>query len=261
MVKINKKLITMIGILLFSFLMTEMTFAEEEAIDDSSLVIETKMTASEEVATGEPSSIIEAMGSIQNAMRNGEYEKTWNQWTKLSQRYDSLKKFKKIMTENPKMSQDFYNARLGKVEPITSKRVWITATSSSSPPIPGFYLVKEDGEWKLATLRHYINEANISLSSLAKAIRAYYNDNKKLPNKLSQLTEPVAYIKVVPQDPFSDEGKPYIYGISDNGFVLYSLGPDSDDDSGAKQHYLENGFISNGDLIIKGKVTKKSKEE
>lgn len=245
MVKGNKKFIIIIGMLIFIFLMTEKAFAKE------------KVTVAGIETIEDSSGIIEAITIRQKALKDGDYEKAWKQWTKLSQRYHTLENYKRRMKIFPEFPKSIYNAQLGEPQPITQKRAWVPATSSSLSLLDGFYIVKEDGKWKPAAFRYYIKAVREDLTDLVRAIHAYYKDNKNLPQSLAQLTSPIKYIETIPQDPFSDENNPYIYKFTDERFMLYSLGPDSDDDSGSMTYSPANGIISNGDIGLKGKGSRK----
>ena len=52
-----------------------------------------------------------------------------------------------------------------------------------------------------------------------------------LPEKLSDLVP--AYLPAIPQDPF--DGEPLRYKKLDTGFVVYSIGPDRQDDGGTER--------------------------
>ena len=61
------------------------------------------------------------------------------------------------------------------------------------------------------------------------ALLRYKADTQQFPESLSQLVL-LSYLKAVPDDPYSDG--PIVYKRTKNGFLLYSLGADFDDDSG-----------------------------
>lgn len=63
---------------------------------------------------------------------------------------------------------------------------------------------------------------------LAFALAAYRADNGKYPVKLEELVP--KYLKSVPNDLFS--GQPMIYRLTDNGYLLYSVGQNGKDDGG-----------------------------
>jgi len=63
------------------------------------------------------------------------------------------------------------------------------------------------------------------------AIMRYWYANGKLPDGLEQLIQ-TNYIDLLPIDPYSDE--PFIYKKRQKGFLLYSVGPDFNDDGGSR---------------------------
>jgi hypothetical protein len=63
---------------------------------------------------------------------------------------------------------------------------------------------------------------------LAFALAAYQRDNGRYPAKLAELTP--KYLAKIPDDLFA--GKPLIYRLEDEGFLLYSVGPNGIDDNG-----------------------------
>jgi peroxiredoxin len=72
------------------------------------------------------------------------------------------------------------------------------------------------------------------------AILRYNSDKNEYPANLSQLLM-AGYLKELPKDPFSN--KPLVYKRAQEGFILYSLGGDFDDDGGqhSKSGYSEKG--------------------
>lgn len=72
------------------------------------------------------------------------------------------------------------------------------------------------------------------------AILRYNTDKNGYPKTLSQLIS-AGYLKELPKDPFSD--KHLVYKRAQQGFILYSLGGDFDDDGGqhSKSVYGEEG--------------------
>jgi hypothetical protein len=63
---------------------------------------------------------------------------------------------------------------------------------------------------------------------LAFALEAYHADHGTYPAKLNELAP--KYIAAIPNDIFS--GKPLIYRQAENGYLLYSVGPNCRDDDG-----------------------------
>ncbi len=63
------------------------------------------------------------------------------------------------------------------------------------------------------------------------AARAFHAERGAWPHTLNDLVP--AYLKTVPLDPFT--GKPLVYRLEANLFVLYSSGPDGKDDGGVRR--------------------------
>ena len=63
---------------------------------------------------------------------------------------------------------------------------------------------------------------------VAFALAAYRSDNGHYPAKLEDLAP--KYLPSIPADLFS--GKPLIYRPTENGYLLYSVGPNEKDDGG-----------------------------
>jgi hypothetical protein len=63
---------------------------------------------------------------------------------------------------------------------------------------------------------------------LAFALAAYHGDHGRYPAKLDELAP--KYLEKIPNDLFS--GKPLIYRLEDDGYLLYSVGPNGVDDDG-----------------------------
>ena len=63
------------------------------------------------------------------------------------------------------------------------------------------------------------------------ALKRWRLEKGQYPMSLSELVA-AGYIEQVPMDPYSD--KPVVYKKTDDNFILYSLGPDFDDDGGVE---------------------------
>jgi hypothetical protein len=55
-------------------------------------------------------------------------------------------------------------------------------------------------------------------------LESYFLDNKRYPDNLNQLTEPIKYMSSVPSDPWT--GKPYYYEHRGHSYILIGAGPD-----------------------------------
>lgn len=72
---------------------------------------------------------------------------------------------------------------------------------------------------------------------VAFALAGYQRDNKSYPKSLDALVP--KYLHKLPTDLFT--GKPMAYRPNENGYVLYSLGPDGKDDSGRGERDTPKG--------------------
>ena len=81
--------------------------------------------------------------------------------------------------------------------------------------------------------------ANIALCRVVLALKAYKYERGVYPATLKQLQETLNW--QLPEDPFS--GQDFVYCCQDEGFRLYSLGPDLDDDGGTYTSYDDGDII------------------
>ena len=85
--------------------------------------------------------------------------------------------------------------------------------------------------WKRAEERDALIRARLRLLTMELALRCFRQEHGKVPAKLDELVP--AYLKTVPQDPFS--GKPLVYRTQGTNWLLYSVGPDGMDNGGVHQ--------------------------
>ncbi len=78
-------------------------------------------------------------------------------------------------------------------------------------------------------------EASLRMVRTALAIERYERAHGALPEALDALTP--GYLDAIPIDPF--DGQPIRYQVRDNGYLLYSIGPDGGDDGGEPFDYKE----------------------
>lgn len=105
--------------------------------------------------------------------------------------------------------------------------------------------------------RAKVTKANGEIRSLGTAMFDYHNVHGEFPTSFSQLTSPLEFISSFPEDPFHWPRKKYpeigmyklIVSADRQAFVVYSPGPDFDDDHAEIRYSPTNGTISNGDLI------------
>jgi hypothetical protein len=96
-------------------------------------------------------------------------------------------------------------------------------------------------------------ETNRNLLLLTLALRAYYLDNHKYPDSLSQLCP--AYLPTLPKDPFT-VNKDFRYKGATISYKIYSIGPDLKDDNGKpfsidpKKKRIVAFSNSKGDILL-----------
>jgi len=97
-------------------------------------------------------------------------------------------------------------------------------------------------------------EAEGNLQKVVDAAEAYWVENNRYPEKDLDLTTPIAYIKEIPKDPFTQDN---VIGFKKNdkhNFTVWSIGPDLKDDIGDVAYDPSNGVFSDGDILINRKA-------
>lgn len=77
------------------------------------------------------------------------------------------------------------------------------------------------------------------------ALQLYKLNYNAYPDSLDALSE---FLNPVPVDPFTEEA--FMYAKSGRGYVLYSIGPELEDNGGAIAYDPTNGSVSSGDLLF-----------
>jgi type II secretory pathway pseudopilin PulG len=104
-------------------------------------------------------------------------------------------------------------------------------------------------------LRAKVARAKSDLRTLNVALESYFVDHNRYPNEgdLGTLTTPIAYITAIPNDPYTP-GQPYKYRkIGDNEWVIFSVGPDLQNQNADIIYDPTNGSVSIGDIIRKNR--------
>jgi hypothetical protein len=86
--------------------------------------------------------------------------------------------------------------------------------------------------------------AHLALAQAALALEAYHVRYHAYPASLRQLHMAIGWR--LREDPFS--GRDLRYARRENGFILYSIGPDLRDDRGAELHY-DDARPGRGDIV------------
>lgn len=116
-----------------------------------------------------------------------------------------------------------------------------------------------------ANIRSKVSRSRADMRSLAVALESYYVDYNVYPAKYSQVTTPVAYMTMIPADPFAPTpGDPHKFASKGEGWIIWGCGPDQvfqitpedyDDASTSPTDRLyqlsydpTNGMVSYGDI-------------
>ncbi|MCK4998331.1 MAG: hypothetical protein KAS23_02310 [Anaerohalosphaera sp.] len=148
---------------------------------------------------------------------------------KVSEVYDKASKIFKLTPYQMKAQETSYKHEL----------LMICWPPQDYPMVSNFFLSID----YLIDLIHII-ECEHYATAAVLAIFRYKSDHETFPETLVKLVE-TGYLKSLPMDPYSDG--PLVYGRTENGFVLYSLGADFDDDNGKGEH---NWRSKDGDYVF-----------
>ncbi len=96
----------------------------------------------------------------------------------------------------------------------------------------------------LATSR---TSAIARLLTMEIALRRYQLENNSFPRQLDELIP--EYASIVPTDPWDVNARPLHYSPTSNGYLLYSVGFDGDDDAG-RPSSRDVGWLDDGDLRL-----------
>lgn len=193
---------------------------------------------------------VQAFLSLQDSLKGSDLQRTWKHWSKLTQdeQFGSFENYRVWADGHQENREAIIGAKVKNVKYLTPTRVLIELESSFSQ-IKGLYLVDGEEGWKFVNVQAYNKKVLKDLEFLAEAINNYYADNDVFPDDLTYLAP--AYIDSIPIDPFTDEGKPYIYKIIDDKPEIYSVGPDGEDDLGEVEYVFDEDIVSDGDIIKK----------
>src|SRR5262249_47337405 len=112
-----------------------------------------------------------------------------------------------------------WDALEAELREMKRQKLWPRRYVISSLMLPG---VRKVGE---SALR---DQAHLTCIETALACERYRMARKKWPATLAELTP--AWLEVVRPDPYT--GEPLKYAVREGGVVIYSVGPDGEDDGG-----------------------------
>jgi type II secretory pathway pseudopilin PulG len=98
--------------------------------------------------------------------------------------------------------------------------------------------------------RSKVSRVQAELRSINTGLESYFVDWNKYPQRLEQMTTPIAYITKIFNDPFNtSETYKYLLDSGKNSWKIYSLGPDQTDNEGEITYDPTNGTVSEGDIV------------
>ena len=126
-----------------------------------------------------------------------------------------------------------------------------TPSEPSLPQEPGASEVGVPVDQMQEGIQQKVDRAKSDLRSLATGIECYYVDYNAYPENLFVLTTPIAYITRIMKDPFKPDAEYRYKKISNNDWLLWSVGPDGKDDKAGIIYNQNAGLTSEGDIIRK----------
>lgn len=84
--------------------------------------------------------------------------------------------------------------------------------------------------------------AHCRLTQCALVVEQFRETYSRLPGSLVELAP--RFLPVVPEDPF--DGKPLRYRVFDEGYLIYSIDEDGQDDGGREREYIEEEYVDLG---------------
>jgi hypothetical protein len=119
----------------------------------------------------------------------------------------------------------------------------------STLPKYRYFLVHSTPDfWYRAEAVHRV-KAEYKATMAIFALKRWQLEKGQYPENLAELTDE-CYLKQPPMDPYSD--KPLVYRRTDNGLMLYSVGPNFKDDGGVegkKEEGSDKYYAQNGDVV------------
>jgi hypothetical protein len=93
-------------------------------------------------------------------------------------------------------------------------------------------------------------EAEDKLRKVAGAAEAYWVENNRYPETDRELTTPIAYLKEIPKDPFTQDNTLGYKKLDKHTITIWSIGPDAKDNIGEMAYDPTNGVFSEGDILV-----------
>ncbi|MFB3896887.1 MAG: type II secretion system protein GspG [bacterium] len=129
---------------------------------------------------------------------------------------------------------------------VVAAAVYYFSRNSNPPPVSSSEKRTAQDE---PTIKQNIDYAISNLRSIQTALESWKIDYKSYPDNLYVLTTPIAYVTSIAKDPFTQDEIFRYNKISNEDYMLWSVGPDGKDDGGRILFYERNGLNSGGDIV------------
>ena len=102
-------------------------------------------------------------------------------------------------------------------------------------------------EEQKAFIQSKVSRSKGDLRMIGVALDSYYVDFNTYPRNLFMVTTPIAYLTLVPKDPFTQSSF-MKYVKKDKDFLVWSIGPDLKNNDGSAKYEGTQGEKSAGDI-------------
>jgi hypothetical protein len=122
------------------------------------------------------------------------------------------------------------------------------------------YIAKPAARKPTLTIKEQVAAVELDLKILELALGDYFSTHNTFPENLMSLTTPLSFIKTIPNDPFNMQ--PILFAKTEHPYtyikqgkegaaraIIYSYGPDMDDDNASVIYNPQLGTISDGDIV------------
>ncbi|MFH1338435.1 MAG: hypothetical protein ABIH40_01110 [Candidatus Omnitrophota bacterium] len=203
------------------------------------------------------SEIRNAFSERQEAFKKNDYETIWKYWPELEKGISFKNDIREMETWTKDLSAEdvktVYDEKIASITLISPERAFVETTPPSQ--FKGYYLVKEEGNWKFTSCQRRNNLVIYRLGIISGQIKDFYKENQRLPSDIEEIIKFSPELENYVYDIYDGGKKPYRFSVSDGEWKLYSLGPDGDDDKGKILYDQTQGLISDGDIVLAGEIS------
>ena len=104
-------------------------------------------------------------------------------------------------------------------------------------------------EQRVALIRKLARRARADMRTIATGLEAYSVDWNAYPPNPYVLTTPIAYLRYVPKDPFTEDTNMGYKKLEGNDWIVWSIGPDGKDNYAKTNYDPAKGLESKGDIM------------